>query len=253
MTAAWSDQIVEFQGFDQIGIPDQRAVGDANIADALPDIGDLRQTFLEYGAIPEDGAVHLHDALHFQAQRRRRRAAVGMPEAIEARERQFAGVAGKIGLRAAWLDGFRALQARGAAKHHQVDQRVAAQSIGSVHGDAGGFAQGHEARHDVVGIATFKRQHLAVVVGGNAAHVVVHGWQDRDRLATQVDAGEDLGAFGDAGQPFVQDLGVQVIQMQEDVILFRPHAAAFPDLDGHGTRDHVAGGAGPSRAARNAP
>ncbi len=56
----------------------------------------------------------------------------------------------------------------------------------------------------------------------------------------QIDAGENLGAFGNAGQPFVQDLRIEMIEMQIDMILVLADAAAFADLDGHGARDHVA-------------
>jgi hypothetical protein len=83
---------------------------------------------------------------------------------------------------------------------------------------------------------------LAVIVGRNAAHIVVDGRQDRDRLLGHVDAGEDLGAFGDARQALVQDLRIQVVQVQEDVVLVRTDAAAFADFDGHGAADHVARG-----------
>ena len=46
--------------------------------------------------------------------------------------------------------------------------------------------------------------------------------------------------FRDAGQALVDDLGIQMRQMQVDVILVRADAAAFADFDGHGAADHVA-------------
>ena len=81
-----------------------------------------------------------------------------------------------------------------------------------------------------------------MIVGGDAAHVVVHGRQHRDRLAAQVDAGEDRGVLGDAGQALVQDLRVEVVEVEVDVVLLRAHAAPLADLDGHGARDDVARG-----------
>ena len=69
----------------------------------------------------------------------------------------------------------------------------------------------------------------------------MHGRQDRDGLLGHVDAGEDPGALGDARQALGQDLGIQVVEVQVDVILVRTHPASLADLDGHGPADHVPG------------
>jgi len=63
---------------------------------------------------------------------------------------------------------------------------------------------------------------------------------DRHRLARKIDAGKDAGGVGDARQPFGQDFRIEMVEMQEDVILLRPDAAALADFDGHGARDDVA-------------
>ena len=135
-----------------------------------------------------------------------------------------------------------ALQAGGAAEHDEVDERVGAEPVGAVHRHAGGFADGHKARHHVIGIAVLQGEHLAHVVRRHAAHVVVHGRQHGDRRAAQVDAGEDLGVLGDARQALGDDLRVEMIEVQVDVFLIGAHAAALADLDRHGARDNVAGG-----------
>src|SRR4051812_46987886 len=57
--------------------------------------------------------------------------------------------------------------------------------------------------------------------------------QDRNRLAGDVDASGDAGRFGDARQPLLNHLGIEVIEMQIDVILLRANAAALADLDRH--------------------
>jgi hypothetical protein len=108
-----------------------------------------------------------------------------------------------------------------------------------VHRDAGGFAERHQARHDMVGIAVFLDHRLAVKVRGDAAHVVVHGRNDWHRLAGQVDAGKDARGFGDARQPLCQNLRVEMVEVQEDVIFLRTDTAALADLDGHGAGNHV--------------
>jgi hypothetical protein len=109
-----------------------------------------------------------------------------------------------------------------------------------VHGDAGGLAQRHQARHHEVVVAVLLGQRLAVIVGGDAAHVVMHGRHDRDRLAGEVDAGEDARGLRDAGQPLVQHHRIEMIEVQVDVVLVLADAAAFADLDGHRARDDVA-------------
>ena len=76
----------------------------------------------------------------------------------------------------------------------------------------------------------------------DAAHVVVHGRQHRDRLLRHLDAGEHLRGFGDARQPLMQQFGAEMLQMQHDVVLVRTAAAPFVDLHGHRARHDVAAG-----------
>ena len=66
-----------------------------------------------------------------------------------------------------------------------------------------------------------------MVVGRHAAHVVVHGRDDRDRLLGHVDAGKDGGGLADARQALGEQLGRQVVEVQVDVVLLRPDAAAL--------------------------
>jgi hypothetical protein len=102
------------------------------------------------------------------------------------------------------------------------------------------FTHGHEAGHYGVRIAVAQRDDLALDVAGNSAHVVVDGWQHRDRLPRDVDTREDPRAFGDAGQALVDDRGAKMLEMQVDVVLLRTDAAALADLDRHRAADDVA-------------
>ena len=104
-----------------------------------------------------------------------------------------------------------------------------------------------------IGIGGGRVQRLAVIVRGDAAHVVVDRRQHRDRLARQIDAGEDARALGDARQPLVQHLRIEMVEMEEDVVLLRPDAAALADFERHAARDHVADWRGPWRSAHSAP
>ena len=111
-----------------------------------------------------------------------------------------------------------------------------------MHRHAGRFAERHQAGHHRVDIAVALGQHLAVIVRRDAAHVVVHGRQHRDRLLGEVDAREDARGLRDAGQPLVQHLRIEMIEVQEDVVLLLADAAALADLDRHRARDDVARG-----------
>lgn len=99
---------------------------------------------------------------------------------------------------------------------------------------------GVQALHDGVANAVVKvGEHLANVVGWDAAHVVVHGWQHRDWLFCHVDARKNLGGLGDAWKPLGQDLWRQVRELKEDVVLVRAGAPSFVNFNGGGPRDDV--------------
>ena len=87
--------------------------------------------------------------------------------------------------------------------------------------------------HDRVRIAVAQRDDFAVEVRRDAAHVVVDGRDDRQRLAGQVDAREDLRRLGNAGQALVQDLRVDMVEVKEDMVLVLADAAAFADFHRH--------------------
>ena len=104
---------------------------------------------------------------------------------------------------------------------------------------AGRFADRHQSGDDRFGIAVAHRNDLAMQIGRHAAHVVVDGRQHRDRLARHVNAGEDLCGLADARQPLMQELGPEMFQMQQDVVLVRPAAPTLVDLDRHRAADDV--------------
>ena len=94
----------------------------------------------------------------------------------------------------------------------------------------------------VSGLPYFERDHFAMHVAGNSAHVVVHGGQHGDRILVHVDAREDARGLGDAGQARVNHLGAEMLEMQVDVVLVLADAAAFANLDGHRARHDIARG-----------
>src|SRR6185312_5982044 len=111
-----------------------------------------------------------------------------------------------------------------------------------MYGYARGLADCHETRNDAVGIAGLRLHHLAVIIAGDATHVVVNGGLYWNGLFGHVDAGEDAGSLRDAGQPFVDHLGPQMLEVQVDVVMLGADAAALANLDGHGAAHHVARG-----------
>ena len=128
--------------------------------------------------------------------------------------------------------------ARGlATEHDEVEQRVRAEAIGAVHRHAGRLADGHQTRHDRVRIAVLQLHHFAVIVRGDAAHVVVDRRQHRNRLPGDVDAGEDPRSSRRCRAAFRGCPSDRDAQVQVDVVVVAAHAAAFADLDRHRAAD----------------
>ena len=120
--------------------------------------------------------------------------------------------------------------ARAAAEHERVEQRVGAQAVAAVHGDAGALAGGVEAGD----------RRLAVDVGLHAAHHVVVAGLDVDRLARDVDAGEVAAHVDDLAQRLVDALARHHCDVERHRAVVE--AAALVDLGLLGARDHVARG-----------
>ena len=120
---------------------------------------------------------------------------------------------------------------RGAPEDDQVEEAVGAQTVGAMHRDAGRFADRHQAGHDRLRVILGRTDDLGLDVGRNAAHDIVHGRNDRDRLLVRVDAGKGARRLDDAGQTLLEQIPGQVFEMQMDVILLFADPAAFADLD----------------------
>jgi hypothetical protein len=128
------------------------------------------------------------------------------------------------------------------AEDDDVEQRIAAQSVCPMHGDAGGLSNCHQARLYLVRITGYRTDNLAAIICWDTSHIVMRGWKDGDRFPCHIDPGKDSRRFRDSGEPRVQNLGIEVLEMQENVIFTPATAAAIADLDRHGAADHVARG-----------
>ncbi len=102
-------------------------------------------------------------------------------------------------------DHFGAASRRFAAEHHQVQQRVGTQPVRAMHRYAGRFTHGHQPRDDRLDVAVARTQRLAVIIAGDAAHVVVHGRQHRDRRLRHIHIRKNPRGLGNAGQTLVDD------------------------------------------------
>src|SRR3546814_18446838 len=74
--------------------------------------------------------------------------------------------------------------ARRAAKHDKVQQRIGAQTVGAVYRSSGALADGVQTV-DRCSFAIGNADHLAIDVGGNAAHLVVNGRSEERRVGKE--------------------------------------------------------------------
>ena len=123
------------------------------------------------------------------------------------------------------------------AEHVDVEQRVRAQAVGTVHRDARALAGRVQAGHRRVGLVG---DHLSVDGRRDAPHRVVGRRLDRHAFLQRLDAEVDPCELGDVGELLLDHLRVEVVDVQQHVVLLRPQPATLADLDEDRARDHVA-------------
>ena len=82
-----------------------------------------------------------------------------------------------------------------------------------MHRHAGRLAQRHQTRHHGVVIAILFGQRLAMIIAGDAAHVVMHGRHDRNRICGDIDAGENARQFRNPRQALMQHRRVEMVEV----------------------------------------
>ena len=95
------------------------------------------------------------------------------------------------------IDNLASADRGGAAKDHEVDERVGAETVRTMHRGTTRFAHGHQARHDGGRIVRGRVEDFTPVVRRDTAHVVMHRRKNRDRLLGDVDTGEDACALSE--------------------------------------------------------
>ncbi len=109
------------------------------------------------------------------------------------------------------------------AKYQQIQQRVGAQAVGAVYRYRSAFAHGVQAIDHLV-LCAIPSDHLAVDVGGDAAHLVVDGGHDGDGLFGDIDVGKVVANLFHRGQALANGFGAQVVQLHQDVVLVWGHS-----------------------------
>src|SRR6516165_1592195 len=76
-------QVLEFERFDEVGVPDHRAIGDAEIGETAGDHIDPADPFPQHLRSAEYGAIALHNALHVEPDLAGLARAARMPDRIQ--------------------------------------------------------------------------------------------------------------------------------------------------------------------------
>ena len=79
-----------------------------------------------------------------------------------------------------------------------------------------------------------------MIISWNTAHIIMHGWQNRNRLTRDINAAENLGSFGNTRKPRMKRIWINMLKMKHDMIFVRTNTAAFVYFNGHGTAYHIA-------------
>ena len=231
------DQVVELEGLDPRSVEGLALVLDRGATHALLDLRDLGHALGQQLLIAEHAAVRLHGRAQRVGDVRHLFAGGGGVQAGEARAREIASVLRQRLVRLAREILLDDVVARSPAEHDDVEQRIGAEAVAAVDRDTGALADRVKAVHDRVRIAVPRGHYLAVHVARNATHHVMDSRHHRYRLAD----GIHIGEF-DRRQSLDDDLGTEVVELEQHMILLRPAAAALLDLLVHRPGDNVARG-----------
>src|SRR6516165_3467237 len=127
------EKILKLEGLDQIGIPDHRSIRHGEIGDAVPDRQQSLFALLENISCPEDRRMGLHRALHLQSQYCGWRSAFGVAEPVEPGRCVVSSIPRQFRLTSICGQFFGTAQSGRAPEHDNVEQRVAAKSVGAMY------------------------------------------------------------------------------------------------------------------------
>ncbi|KPW45901.1 hypothetical protein ALO88_05615 [Pseudomonas syringae pv. antirrhini] len=235
-------QVLQFKRFDTGSVESLALVVDLDVGDTNAQVSQLGNTLLHVFAGTEHTEIVLHAALQLFTQRGHVFAGGALVQAGKACESSIDVGLGSAGVVDTLAQRLLQVDTRSTTEHHQVEQRVAAQTVGTVHRYASHFAHRKQTRDDVIDAISVLSDRLTMNVGGNAAHHVVAGWNYRNRRCCRVYVGKRLGQLHDAWQAAVQHFFTQVIELEHYMVAIRTTAVTGNDFLDHGTRDHVTTG-----------
>ncbi len=151
----------------------------------------------------------LHGFLHLVAKGSGGYGSICVTDGVESLDDGFCDVGRCGGRFFSWGEGISAMFCGGSPEDDEVEERVGTEAVCAVYGDAGSFSCCHESWYDVEGSA----DSLSFVVGGNSSHIVMAGGYDGYGVSGEVDAAEDFSGFCDSWESFVNDFGVEVVEV----------------------------------------
>src|SRR5579863_2940539 len=229
------DHPTQFDRFQQLRIVLVSAVLEPDFAVAVANLAQLVTHGQEAVGIAEDAGLIHHLVLQRIADVR------GALAAVRPHRLPDHGTGALVGLRRERRPVILPNELGGVApgpppEHQDIDQRVGAQAIRAMDGDAGALAGGIESGQ---GCVLFVDHHARVDIGRDTAHRVVRRRLHGHELLSWLDAHVDPDELRDVGQLLVEHVGPEMRQIEVQVIL-PTNAAALLDLAVHGARHHVA-------------
>lgn len=128
-----TEQVLELEGLDQVGVPDQALVSDLDVFVGLVDFINFVASLLEGLLNSVHCCVPLHVLLHVFSDFCCRDGALASPQCLNPGNRGLSGVLRQLGLALSWLVLLLSNQSRSPTENNQVQQGVGPESVSSMH------------------------------------------------------------------------------------------------------------------------
>mmetsp|Transcript_13420 Transcript_13420/g.34396 ORF Transcript_13420/g.34396 Transcript_13420/m.34396 type:complete len:236 (-) Transcript_13420:1224-1931(-) len=158
---ALDQEVLQLECLDQVRVPHERAVRHAHILERLRHLEHLLAALFEQVLHAEDCGVVLHALLQVAADGGGGQRAGGVAQLVKVGNRRRARILGQGALLVARLARLPDAVGARTAEDDDVEERVGAETVGTVDGGAGGFAGGEQTGHDLVGIVLRRVEHFA--------------------------------------------------------------------------------------------